>query len=201
MWATKKPHSFHLCTSQMRPSRKNPFSQTQVPSSWHSFHRQSRPDAGNSYLTNMKHSAVTAHLAKPGKNKSFCDVLSHHGGHFAHYLKARQTLIRDACTTQNSMSVKQRLFMFTFHLYAHNVIENSFLFNTTWICNLETCYHDWNIKHSSKLYTVWFGIGVTYSHGFCLHIIIAVWSCQIYQNRAYFGLHIVSLYEFLLQQN
>lgn len=73
----------------------------------------------------MKHPAVTAHLAKPGKHKSFRDVLSNHGGHFAHNLTTRETLIRAACTTHHSVSAKQRLFTSTRHSHEHYFIENS----------------------------------------------------------------------------
>lgn len=72
----------------------------------------------------MKHPAVTAHLAEPGKHKSFCDVLSNHGGHFAHNLMTRQTLIRDTCTTHHSASPKQRLFISTLYSDKHNFTEN-----------------------------------------------------------------------------
>lgn len=99
-------------------------SHRQVPSIRPVFHRPSRPDAPNSYLTNMKHPAVTAHLAEPGKHKSFRDVLPNHGGHFAHNLMTRQTLIRDACTMHHSVSAKQRLFTSPLHSNEHSFTEN-----------------------------------------------------------------------------
>lgn len=72
----------------------------------------------------MKHPAVTAHLTEPGKHKSFRDVLSNHGGHFAHNLMTRQTLIRDACTTHHSVSAREKLFTPTLHSDEHNFTEN-----------------------------------------------------------------------------
>lgn len=72
----------------------------------------------------MEHPAVTAHLTEPGKHKSFRDVLSNHGGHFAHNLMTRQTLIRDACITHHSVSAKQRLFTSTHYSDKHNFTEN-----------------------------------------------------------------------------
>lgn len=39
------------------------------------------------YLPDMKHSTVTAHLAEPGEDEALRNVLPNHGGHLAHYLK------------------------------------------------------------------------------------------------------------------
>lgn len=83
----------------------------------------------------MKHSAITAHLTKPRKDKTLCNVLSNHRSHFAHYLKQIRT-------KQTEIIFKLRLIQSSLLTYYKSNLR---------IYDMASLYHIHYKKHPSYL--------------------------------------------------